>query len=107
MDRLTPWGLALAAALLAAPSATFAQADPEDLADKYRCFICHNVEEKRVGPAFRDVARRYKDDAAAFEKLMTKVRRGGNGNWGKTSMPANDVNEADLRTLLRWVLGRA
>ena len=99
--------IALLGLLLAAALAARAQSDPEDLADKYRCFICHNVEEKRVGPAFRDVARRYKDDAAAFEKLMTKVRRGGNGNWGKTSMPANDVNEADLRTLLRWVLGRA
>lgn len=76
----------------------------EALADKYRCSTCHRVEAKHVGPAFRDVARRYKDDPAAMDRLTAKVRRGGNGNWGRISMPANDVSDTDLRALLRWVL---
>ena len=83
------------------------QPDVEALADKYRCFMCHRVEEKRVGPAFREVARRYKGDPQAMERLARKVRRGGNGNWGSVSMPSNDVDDKDLRILLRWVLDSA
>ncbi|HEX5128940.1 MAG TPA: c-type cytochrome [Usitatibacter sp.] len=105
MDRL-PALLALVALAALAGNAR-AQQDAEALADKYNCSMCHRVDERRVGPAFRDVARRYKDDPQAMERLAKKVRRGGNGNWGSVSMPANDVSESDLRALLRWVLGSA
>jgi cytochrome c len=57
-----------------------------------------------VGPAFREVAQRYKDDAQAQDRLVSKVRNGGRGNWGKIPMPANDVSEGELRALVRWVL---
>jgi cytochrome c len=101
----------LCAAILAVagafPGEARSQQDAEALADKYNCFMCHRVEEKRVGPAFRDVARRYKDDPQAMDRLAKKVRRGGNGNWGSVSMPANEVSDGDLRALLRWVLGSA
>ena len=99
--------LALAAALLSAPGIARGQADVEALADKYGCFVCHRVDVRHVGPAFSDVARRYKEDPRALEKLAAKVRRGGSGNWGPLAMPANDVRDADLRSLLRWVLERA
>lgn len=106
MSRLLLMVLAVAGCLQ--PGAPARAAEPvEALADRYNCFMCHRVEEKLVGPAFRDVARRYKDDAAAMERLMAKVRRGGNGNWGTVSMPPNDVGEADLKVLLRWVLARS
>jgi cytochrome c len=98
--------IALAAALLAAPAAAAGQADMEALADRYRCFSCHRVDVRYVGPAFSEVARRYKEDPRAFDKLAAKVRRGGSGNWGAIAMPANDVRDADLRTLLRWILER-
>ena len=98
---------ALALALLALPGEARVEDDPEALADRYQCLTCHRVEVRHVGPAFSDVARRYKDDPRALEKLSSKVRRGGSGNWGTIAMPANDVREADLHTLLRWVLGRA
>ncbi|MND04345.1 Cytochrome c-551 precursor [compost metagenome] len=65
------------------------------------------MDAAKVGPAFREVARRYKDDAQATDKLVAKVKSGGRGNWGKIPMPANDLSEGDLRTLVRWVLGTA
>ena len=95
-----------AAVLLAAPLAR-AQPDVEALADRHNCFSCHRVDERHVGPAYRDVARRYRDDPQAVEKLMAKVRRGGGGNWGTVAMPANSVAEAELRVLVRWVLSRS
>ena len=77
------------------------------MAGKYRCMACHRVDAPNVGPAFREVARRYKDDAEATDKLVAKVKKGGRGNWGKIPMPANDLSEGDLRVLVRWVLGTA
>ena len=108
-ERVKPaaFPIALCAVLLAAPATAGAQEGAEALADKYHCFMCHRVEVRHVGPAFSEVARRYKEDPRALEKLSAKVRRGGTGNWGTLSMPANDVREADLHTLLRWVLARS
>jgi cytochrome c551/c552 len=109
MEGVKPFAcsIALAAALLAAPVAALADEGAEALADRYHCFTCHRVEVRHVGPAFSEVARRYKEDPRALEKLSAKVRRGGTGNWGTLSMPPNDVREADLHTLLRWVLARS
>jgi cytochrome c len=97
----------VAAALLAASSLADAADEAPALAEKYRCLACHQLDAKSVGPAFREVAKRYKDDASAQDKLVAKVKSGGRGNWGKIPMPANDLSEADLRTLVQWVLKAA
>jgi len=51
------------------------------------CMGCHQVETQSVGPAFRQVALKYKDDPAARERLARKVLEGGVGVWGHTPMP--------------------
>jgi cytochrome c551/c552 len=79
---------------------------PRELATRKGCLACHGVDKRIVGPAFKDVANRYRgqDDAAA--KLLEKVRHGGSGVWGPVPMPANpDLEEADARRLIRWILG--
>lgn len=84
-----------------------AQAMPvTELARRKACLSCHGVDNQVVGPAFRDVAKRYKGDAAAETRLVDKLKRGGGGNWGALSMPPNpDLAAADAATLVRWVLG--
>jgi cytochrome c len=75
------------------------------LARSKNCMSCHAVERKVLGPAFKDVAARYKGNAAATELLATKIRKGGAGVWGPVPMPANNqVSEAEARTLATWVL---
>ena len=77
----------------------------EELAKKSNCLSCHGIEQKLVGPAFKDVAAKYKDDAAAVDMLLDKVKNGGSGNWGDIPMPPNPtVSEEDARTLVEWVL---
>jgi cytochrome c len=97
----------LATTFIAAAGPARADEAAAALAEKYRCMACHKVESANVGPAFREVAKRYKDDAAAMDRLVAKVKQGGRGNWGKIPMPANDLSEADLRVLVRWVLASA
>jgi len=77
-----------------------------DLARRKACLSCHGVDNKIVGPAFRDVARRYKGQEGIEAKLVEKLKRGGSGNWGPLPMPPNpDLPQADATALVRWVLG--
>ena len=81
-----------------------AQADLA-LARSKNCMSCHAVERKVLGPAFKDVAARYKGNAGAVDLLATKIRKGGAGVWGPVPMPANNqVSEAEAKTLANWVL---
>ncbi|MEJ1355350.1 MAG: c-type cytochrome [Candidatus Sedimenticola sp. (ex Thyasira tokunagai)] len=69
------------------------------------CMACHQVAVKVLGPAYKDVAAKYKGDAAAFEMLVAKIKNGGSGTWGQIPMPPNGhVPEADIRTVVEWLL---
>jgi cytochrome c len=83
--------------------ATPAFAD-EALAKKHNCTACHAVDKKVVGPAYKDVAAKYKGQNVAA-KLEEKVKKGGQGVWGPIPMPPNAaVPEADIKTLVAWIL---
>lgn len=76
------------------------------LAKSKNCMACHSVDAKIVGPAFKDVAKKYAGQKDAEAKLTQKVLNGGSGNWGAVAMPANkgQVSEAEARELVKWVL---
>jgi cytochrome c len=79
-----------------------------DLARKSNCLACHTVDKKLVGPAYRDVAKKYAADQAAEPRLVEKVKKGGVGVWGNVPMPPNSsVKDEDIKTLVRWILGGA
>lgn len=89
---------------LAVLASTSAMAN-EDLAKKKNCLACHTVDKKVVGPAYKDVAAKYKGDKTAADKLTAKVLKGGSGVWGTVAMPANtQVNEAEAKQLVTWIL---
>jgi cytochrome c len=75
------------------------------LATSKNCMACHAVDKKLVGPAFKDVAKKYAGDAKAADVLAAKIIKGGSGVWGPVPMPANaQVNEAESKKLAAWVL---
>jgi cytochrome c len=82
------------------------QADAgEDLLKKSGCTACHSVDKKLVGPAYVDVAAKYKGDAGAAAKLADKVKKGGSGVWGQVPMPPNpQVKDEDIKTMIAYVL---
>jgi cytochrome c len=92
---------------LLASGAVFADAGA-DLAKAKNCLTCHSVDKKIVGPAYKDVAAKYKGDASAEAKLIEKVKKGGSGVWGPIPMPPNSpaVNDADIKKLVEWVLSQ-
>lgn len=96
--------IVLAAAALAAAAAAPARAD-EALAKKHQCLACHQLDKKSVGPAYKEIAKKYKGQADAVTKLSDKVKKGGAGVWGQVPMAPNPaVPDADIRKLVEWVL---
>jgi cytochrome c len=94
---------ALGVAFTAAP----AMANLE-LATKSACTACHQVDKKLVGPAYQEVAAKYKGNAKAEALLIDKVKKGGVGVWGQVPMPPNvNVKDDDIKTLVKWVLAGA
>jgi cytochrome c len=85
------------AALMIAGSA-LADTMPAEV-KQLQCLACHAVDHKIIGPAWRDVGRKYKGaqnfeyngkQYPLFEGLVMKVSKGGSGHWGTFPMPAND-----------------
>jgi cytochrome c len=95
----------IAAGLMVAGSAI--ATDMPALAKKNGCTACHSIDKKIVGPAWMDVAKKYKGDAGAEAMLIAKVSKGGGGVWGKVPMPAIDATgkkQDDIKQLVEFIL---
>jgi sulfite dehydrogenase len=80
--------------------------DGPGVAKKYWCLSCHNESVKIVGPAYRDIASKYKNDADAKSKIAEQVHKGGSGKWGSVLMPPfPQVSDNEIDLLAQWILG--
>ena len=77
-----------------------------DLAKSKNCLACHSIDKKVIGPAFKDVAAKYKGQKDAEAKLVTSITKGSTGVWGPMAMPPNGVTEAEAHSLAKWVLAQ-
>lgn len=97
--------IVLTLAALALTAAALPALANEELAKKNACTACHGIDKKLVGPAYKEVAAKYKGNAKAEALLVEKVKKGGVGVWGQVPMPANPQVSADeAKTLATWVL---
>jgi cytochrome c len=77
----------------------------QELAEENGCLGCHLLDRKTVGPAYKDVAKKYAHDKGAAARLFAKVKKGGRGVWGDVPMPPNpQVKDSDLKQIIAWVL---
>jgi cytochrome c len=98
--------LALAAAAAGIALCGPASAD-EALAKKHNCLACHSMDKKGVGPAYKEIAKKYKGQAGIEAKLADKVKKGGAGVWGQIPMPPNAAApDSDIKKLVEWILKR-
>ena len=70
-----------------------------DLAQKSGCTTCHAVDTKKMGPSFKDIAKKYKGNASAEADLVTKLKAG-------KGHPAVKASDEDTKTLVKWVLAQ-
>ena len=98
--------VAAAAGVILAGGAHAADAKAgETLAKNSGCFACHSVDKKLVGPAYKDIAAKYRASKTAAADLAKKVKAGGKGVWGEVPMPPNThVKDDDIKALVQWIL---
>ena len=98
---IAPGLLAVICLLGAAGSA---RAD-DDLVLKKNCLACHQVDKRKYGPNFKEIAAKYADQKNAADVLARKIRRGGTGVWGHDVMPPQpQVSATEARALATYVL---
>ena len=69
------------------------------------CLRCHGMDRRYVGPSFRQIADRYREQPDAANYLARKIREGSVGVWGRTVMPRHpQVTEAQSSDIARWLL---
>jgi cytochrome c len=67
------------------------------------CKTCHNEKTKVIGPAFADIAAKYKPSDE--EMLAKKVIAGGSGNWGTVPMTAHpQLSLDDAKAMVSYIL---
>ena len=74
------------------------------LLQKNACLACHGIDNKLIGPSFRDVSSRYKDHADAVNVLSGKIRSGGQGVWGNIAMPAQSLSPDESALIAKWLV---
>lgn len=94
----------LAAMLVGSVASPALAGDPQTAMNKASCTTCHSVDKKMVGPAFKDVAAKYKGSPDGEKQMVRSILEGSSGKWGPIPMPANRVSEAEAGALARWVL---
>lgn len=97
--------IALGLCAVFAAAAAFA-GNPEEAMNKAGCMACHAKDKKVIGPAFKDVAAKYKGQNVNAQ-LMEKVRKGGSGVWGPIPMapnPPDKINDGDLKDAIEFIL---
>jgi cytochrome c len=92
--------IAAAIGLFAAAPALADQA----LAQAKGCTACHSVDKKLVGPAYKDVAKKYKAEKDGAATMTASVLKGSQGKWGPIPMPPNKVTDDEAKKLVAWIL---
>ncbi|RPD51708.1 MULTISPECIES: c-type cytochrome [Chitinophagaceae] len=72
---------------------------------KSDCAACHKVDDKLVGPSFREIANKYTNDDSTVSMLADKIISGGSGNWGPAVMtPHPTLSKEDATAMVKYIL---
>jgi cytochrome c len=99
-------GFLLLTSFLGASKQAFAENDQlRKLMLANNCMACHQIDKRKYGPNFQEVALKYQDDKSAISRLTTKIKTGGSGVWGEDMMPPQaQVSDSDASTLAQLIL---
>lgn len=87
------------------PDATAANDKGLELIGGSDCMACHAIENKIIGPGYREVAEKYEATDENIDMLVSKIKKGGSGNWGNAMMtPHPDLPDADAKEMVKYIL---
>lgn len=80
--------------------------DVKGLLKSRGCTDCHDTKKRLVGPAFIEIAKKYKGEKRAEDILLRSLREGSCGKWKARweCMPPQHVGEEEARAMIRWIL---
>ena len=84
-------------------AAALKSADVNGTLNKYACTACHGIDNKIVGPSFKEIAAKQGKQVDAVAYLMGKIKNGSSGIYGSIPMPPQSVGEADLKKVAQWI----
>ena len=85
-------------------SAKLTSTDVMPTLQKFACAACHGIDNKLVGPSFRDVLAKQGSKADATSYLTDKIKSGGQGVYGQIPMPAQSISDADAKQVATWIV---
>ncbi len=89
------------------PELALAQEKPvPDVMDLVGCTLCHQVDNRILGPSFKEVAVKYKGDKDAVNRTAERIVKGSKGVWGEVAMPPNNIKDDEARRIAAWILSR-
>lgn len=92
---------------ITAPAVADAAIDIKSLLAANGCMACHSIDKKIVGPAFKEVAAKYKGNADGLSTVAKNIRAGGAGKWGPVPMPPfSQLTDAEAAALSRYILSQ-
>ncbi|MFK0087222.1 c-type cytochrome [Pseudomonas sp. NPDC090755] len=81
--------------------------DVDELLARNTCIGCHSIDQKIVGPAFKDIAKHYQTNKQAVATVAKHIAEGGSGRWGAIPMPPYPgLSETEREQLARYILAQ-
>lgn len=79
-------------------------AEGQSLIEGSDCLGCHKVEEKMIGPSYKEVAKKYENTPENVEMLAEKIIKGSSGVWGDVPMPAHGFSKENAKFMAQYIL---
>ncbi|MDX2191397.1 MAG: c-type cytochrome [Bacteroidota bacterium] len=77
----------------------------KSIINKNGCMTCHSIEQKIIGPSFKNVASKYPNNAKSINYLIKKIKNGGKGVWGEEEMSAqSQLTAQELEVVVKYIL---
>ncbi len=72
---------------------------------KSDCITCHKIDEKLIGPSYKEIAVKYAANAEEMiPNLAQKILLGGSGVWGEVPMtPHPALTKEEAETLIKYI----
>ncbi|WP_374443632.1 c-type cytochrome [Epilithonimonas sp.] len=80
-------------------------AEGRSLVEGADCLGCHKMDERMIGPSYKEVAAKYENTPENVEMLAEKIIKGSSGIWGDVPMPAhNGLNKENAKFMAQYIL---
>jgi cytochrome c len=79
--------------------------DGKALIEGSDCLTCHKIDAKLIGPAYKEVAKKYENNEKNIKLLGEKVLKGGQGVWGEIPMAGHpNLSLEDAEAMVKYIL---